>query len=184
MSKLLYFGTFVCGALVGSAVTYFAIKDKYENRVKEEVDSVKKAFNKEDEGLGLVKAYEGHINDIYGAVCSEKKEVYEAYEAAMVNLGYINKENQINNTEKPYIIGPDNFAEFEDYDTVSLIYYADGVLTDEMGERISQEMIENNLVFDFADHFGEYGEDSVYIRNDARRIDYEILKDMRNYSEA
>lgn len=32
-------------------------------------------------------------------------------------------------------------------------------------------------------HFGEYEDDSVYVRNDAKKCDYEILLDQRNYQE-
>ena len=37
---------------------------------------------------------------------------------------------------------------------------------------------------DFADHFGEYEDDSVHIRNDVARCEYEILADLRSYSDA
>ena len=36
---------------------------------------------------------------------------------------------------------------------------------------------------DALDHFGEYEEDAVFARNDAKRCDYEILKDERTYAE-
>ena len=31
--------------------------------------------------------------------------------------------------------------------------------------------------------FGEYEEDSVFVRDDERKIDYEILADTRNYHD-
>lgn len=36
---------------------------------------------------------------------------------------------------------------------------------------------------DSLEHFGEYEDDSVYVRNDAKKCDYEILLDQRNYQE-
>ena len=32
-------------------------------------------------------------------------------------------------------------------------------------------------------HFGEYEDDSVFVRNDRLKCDYEILLDQRNYSD-
>ena len=32
-------------------------------------------------------------------------------------------------------------------------------------------------------HFGEYEDDSVFVRNDRLKRDYEILLDQRNYSD-
>lgn len=39
------------------------------------------------------------------------------------------------------------------------------------------------LGIDSLNHFGEYEDDSVFVRNDARKCDYEILLDQRTYSE-
>ena len=36
---------------------------------------------------------------------------------------------------------------------------------------------------DFQTHFGEYEDDSVFIRNPARKCDYEILLDYRKYAD-
>ena len=36
---------------------------------------------------------------------------------------------------------------------------------------------------DFASHFGEYEEDSVCVRNDARHCYYMILRDYRTHAE-
>jgi len=33
------------------------------------------------------------------------------------------------------------------------------------------------------DHFGEFEDDSVFVRNDLMRCDYEILQDNRTYAE-
>lgn len=32
-------------------------------------------------------------------------------------------------------------------------------------------------------HFGEYEEDAVFVRNDAKKCDYEILKDLRRFCD-
>ena len=91
------------------------------------------------------------------------------------------EEEDVDDVEKPYAISPDEFDEFDDYTTVSLTYYEDGVLTDDNNEIVDD--IEGTVGKDFARYFGEYEEDAAHIRNDSRKCDYEILRDSRNYSD-
>lgn len=62
----------------------------------------------------------------------------------------------------------------------SLTYFADGVLADECGEIVDDV---EEIIGDGLDHFGEYEDDSVFVRSDAKRCDYEILKDLRDFSD-
>lgn len=82
---------------------------------------------------------------------------------------------------KPYIISPEEFGEFEDYERISLSYYADQVLADEDDEKV--EDVDNVIGLESLTHFGEFEDDSVFIRNDRLRCDYEILLDQRTYSD-
>ena len=84
-------------------------------------------------------------------------------------------------TDGPYVISPDEFGNEFDYEEVSLTYYADGVLTDDQDNII--EDVEGLVGLDSLNHFGEYEDDSVFVRNDALQTDYEILADLRNYSD-
>lgn len=45
------------------------------------------------------------------------------------------------------------------------------------------EDVEDSVGFESLSHFGEYEDDSVYVKNDARKCYYEILLDERNYSD-
>ena len=68
-----------------------------------------------------------------------------------------------------------------EYERISLTYYDDQVLTDENDKII--EDIEETIGIDSLTHFGEYEDDSVFVRNDERQCDYEILLDRRKYSD-
>ena len=68
-----------------------------------------------------------------------------------------------------------------DYEEVSLTYYADGVLTDDQDNII--EDVEGLVGLDSLNHFGEYEDDSVYIRDEMNEMDYEILKSEKKFSE-
>lgn len=160
---------FVAGATVGVAVTWKFVKTKYERMADEEIASVKEVFSKHKES----------------EVSNEepKTTTPEAY------TNYVNLINQYTPEEggtmarenAPYVISPDDFNEKDGYKTISLTYYSDGVVTD----------IDDNVVGDVEEcigegsltHFGEYEDDSVFVRNDELKTDFEILKDERSYTD-
>lgn len=81
----------------------------------------------------------------------------------------------------PQIIEPQELWEL-DYPMLTLIYYEeDHVLTDDRNKIIANA--EELVGHDFAKHFGEYEEDTVYIRNNKVKVYYEILRDYGSYSE-
>ena len=82
---------------------------------------------------------------------------------------------------KPYVISPEEFGEFEDYERISLSYYADQILADEDDEKV--EDVDNVVGLESLIHFGEFEDDSVFVRNDRLKCDYEILLDQRTYSD-
>lgn len=83
--------------------------------------------------------------------------------------------------DKPYVIPPEDFGEKDDYSTESLVYFKDGVLADDMDHRI--EDVEAMVGVESLNHFGEYEDDSVFVRNDRLKIDFEILLDERVYAD-
>lgn len=84
--------------------------------------------------------------------------------------------------ERPYVISPDEFGEKDGYENVTLTYYADGVLTDYFDNVISN--VDEVVGFDSLDHFGEYEDDVVFVRNEKMETDYEILRDLRDFNES
>lgn len=182
-SKIIAIAAFAVGAVVGAAATWKFVKAKYEKIAQEEIDSVKEVFSrraKKEKEEAKVETEE------------EPKEEVQDYNKQVENLSYMVIRNMEEKSKKGetvtdndvYVISPNEFGNGEyDYDLVTLQYYADGVLTDDADDPILEEDLEDYVVKDFADHFGEYEDDSVYIRNDRLKIDYEILRDLRNYSD-
>lgn len=176
------FVMFAVGAAFGSVITWKVVKTKYEQIAQEEIDSVKETFRKR------VYKEQGHE---YESTCSEKRENnINKYEDVLVKYNYAlnntkneeKKENMINK-DYPYVISPEEFGEYPDYEVTSLTYYADGVLTDETDTPINEEDIEEIIGEDALNRFGEYEDDSVFVRDDSIKMDYEILADERRYSE-
>lgn len=163
MNKYLYFGF---GAVIGSLLTWFCLKSKYEEIAQEEIDSVKETFSKEKEEIK---------NKTITVFTSSIKPDLRSYAETIVQNDY--KKRDI------YIISPDEFGAFPDYNQVSLRYLKDGNLIDEKGEILDDA--DGIVEEDYIDHFGEYelADDAVYLRNDMRCCDYEILKDDRTIEE-
>lgn len=174
MNKLFIFAA---GAALGSFVTWKLVKDKYARLANEEIASVKEVFSKRNR------------NDIHTEVeTSEVEEQEEApevteYRQIINDHGYSNTERIETMHDRPYVIPPEEFGENPDFETVSLTYYADGVLTDEQNFIIDPGEIEFIIGEDSLDHFGEYEDDSVFVRNEEKMTDYEILRDYRNYDD-
>lgn len=184
LNKILIFSA---GAAVGSAVTWKLLKTKYEQIAQKEIESVREAFEA-NETKEVVN--EEAVEDSEEPDESEEVTVMKQYKNTLKGAGYLRehdelleKEEVYDNMNGPYVISPDDFGDPDvGYDTESLDYYeGDGVLTDSFGEVV--ENVDELVGRDFADHFGDYEKDSVFIRNDEMEVDYEILRDYRSYSE-
>lgn len=78
-----------------------------------------------------------------------------------------------------FIITPDEAG--EEYELQAVTCYADGTITD-----CYDELMENPddiIGTEYKDHFGEYANDTVFVRNDRLKCDYEISKDNRNFED-
>lgn len=188
MSKATGFVMFVLGAAVGSVVTWRYTRKKYEQIAQEEIDSVKEIFSKRESAADVeITDPEPHTAKI--GKPEEKPDITE-YAARLERDGYTNysnvgaeqkKEEQETMEIKPYVISPEEFGEFEDYERISLSYYADQVLADEDDEKVDD--VDNVVGLESLTHFGEFEDDSVFVRNDRLKCDYEILLDQRTYSD-
>ena len=172
---------FITGAAAGSVVTWKLIETKYARIAQEEIDSVKEVFARElnNKNEKVKTNNEGENEEQEEPDPSE--EDYEEYVETVMNLGYINEEGGAMMGDKPYVIPPDEFSEKEDYSTETLLYFKDKVLTDDWDHPI--EDVEAMVGVESLTHFGEYEEDSVYVRNDRLKTDFEILLDERIYAD-
>lgn len=170
------FFIFAAGAAVGSLITWKLIKDKYARIAQEEIDSVKEVFSRR-------YSEEKEAPDTDESTNEPAPEEVAEYKNIINDNGYSKVERVKTMHDKPYVIPPEDFADDPDYETVSLTYYADGVLTDEDNCIIDPGEIEDLIGEESLDHFGEYEDDSVFVRNEERKTDYEILRDMSNYDD-
>lgn len=169
---------FAAGAAIGSAVTWKLVKTKYEQIANEEIREIKDFYFGLSEENCDIDEYEEDVEEEFD---DSYKEEYENLVDASGYRNYSNKkEKEEEDMGGPYVISPEEF-DTEDYEVVSLLYFNDKVLTDEQYNVI--EDVEGLVGKDSLNHFGEYEDDSVFVRDDEKKIDYEILLDTRNYSE-
>ena len=181
-SKFINVLMFAAGAAVGSAVTWKILKDKYERIVQEEIESIKEVFSGMAEETSEDDESDEGNHQINWDELEDLDEELEEY-ANLTNL-YSSEKGGAEKVEvaQPYVISPYDFGEIDEFHTISLTYYADGVLEDD----------EQNIVTDVDEligeksltTFGEYEDDSVFVRNERLQTDFEILKDPRTYAEA
>jgi len=161
---------FIVGAGIGSVVTWKLLEEKYKKLADEEIASVVETFkNREKNNKKNIKE---KVEDILS-----KNEPIEKVEEIIDNNKYTN-----DNIKKPYVIAPEEFGEDNSYGTKTLTYYADNILTDEIDNPITEDL-DIMLGPDALSHFGEYEDDSVYIRDEINEIDYQILKSEKYFSK-
>lgn len=195
MKNALYF---VGGLATGAIAAWMLTKKYYADIAQEEIDEQRRWFKtkcencpgnpklkdaaksespkpKEDPIVEERKLRE-QSRDLANAVGIIEREGYTQY-------GKATRERIMNGapSKYPYVISPEEYGEYDDYTQVELHYYADGVLTDDMD--VPVESPNEFLCEDWASRFGEYRDDVLHIRNDVRRCDYEILKNLMTFKE-
>ena len=164
---------FVLGAVTGAVVTWFYLNKKYEARAEEEIESIRQLYDRYKEQEAKKKEPEEPPKQV-----EEESDDWHKY-VEVIN----NRHGTTGPEDRPYVIPPEEFGLFHDYEQIELHYYNDAVLTDEDGEPVDDD-IEDMIGEDFESHFGEYEPDAVFIRNDERKIDYEIIREDLNFNSA
>ncbi|ASD52276.1 hypothetical protein QCN32_gp54 [Arthrobacter phage Niktson] len=125
-------------------------------------------------------------------------ETVEGLSEVNESLGYTRKEDPVNekpkyeyleadnDINKPYVIPVQAYMDDENmYTQLTLTYYAgDKTLIVEDSDEVVED-IDQTVGFENLTKFGEESgnDDTVYVRNDKREIEYEVLRDPGKYSE-
>lgn len=162
MSKIaIGISSFILGGALGAFIASKVLKSKYERMAKEEIEEIREFYrNKLAEKEAQAKDEEN--------TTKEEVETQESKEEKEYGVG-------------PYVISPDEFGELYDYDPTTLILYADGVLAYEDGVKVKE--VDDIVGIESLNTFGKYEDDTVYVRNEAMKADYEIIRDEARYSD-
>jgi len=186
-TKIKIFIGFSIGAAVGVLSTWQYLSKKYNKIITEEVNVIREKANaqakiylpQEDNNPPKVKDPLSYSERL-------KKTSYDKCFPEILKNPEPKKEEEQLMTEKkiksnPIVISPDEYGEEEDYDKISLTYYADKVLADEDDNRIRD--VEGCVGIESLETFGKYEDDSVFVRNDYQHTYYEILLDLGTYED-
>lgn len=176
---------FAAGALAGAAVAARVVREKYQQEAEEEIAEMRDYYRE------LRKNAKSPDED---KMIEEEKEENTKNEYDEIVKGYTNytqyndtetKENKKEEKEErtnyePFIIDVEEFGEDPTYDTATLTYYKDKVLTNDLDDVIDYSVAgeENLKIFD------EHPDcKAIYVRDDIYMVDYEIIRDPYQYDE-
>lgn len=166
---------FVFGAAIGSLFTYRYVREKYARIAQEEIDSVKEVFSKREKE---VREREEKIDNTECKTIIAKQNYTNYSNSEVIPEDVVQMD--VEESEEPEIISPEEVGENENYEIISLTYYHDYVLADENDEIVN---VEGTIGEEALGSFGEYEDDSVFVRNDRLKCYYEVLLDLRDYSD-
>lgn len=174
---------FIAGAAIGSVITWKVVQTQYEQIMEELEDEIEALIGRErEEEVEDDETEEPVRRTVRSSL--EKPDLME-YAKKLEDLQYNEEEKGEIMGDRPYVISPEEFGDLDDYETVTLYCYADGVVVpnDFNEEPLTDEEVDEIIGKDSLNHFGEYEDDSVFVRNDTTKSDYEILRVEDNYSD-
>ena len=175
------FFIFAAGVVAGAVAGAYLVKDKVMADAKQEIEEVREYYKSKKESKKEETVEEQPADEV-----KEEKE----YKTIVENSGYVNynKPEQVAQhsvlEDEPYSIDPEEFGDKEEegWDTMTLTYFADGVLIDDTDEVVEQPEVVVGL--DNLKIFEEFPDATcVYVRNETWRTDFEILKDDWKWSD-
>lgn len=185
---------FAAGALAGAAVAARVIRDKYQQEAEEEIAEMRDYYRELRKNAKTPDEDKMLEEDENSKEEKEEKEEDSKNEYDEIVKNYTNytqyndtetKENKKEEKEErtnyePFIIDVEEFGEDPTYDTATLTYYKDKVLTNDLDDVIDYSVAgeENLKIFD------EHPDcKAIYVRDDIYMVDYEILRDPYQYDE-
>ena len=176
---------FAVGAAAGAVATWKLLNDKYEKLYHEEVEAYKE-YHKEKSEKAEPESKSEPEQKKEAPKTDTSDPLMDKLRDTVERAGYTDysttKEKQEPEEKdiRPYVIRPDELGDQIGYDVIELTYYADGVVAEE--DEIMDD-IDEVIGIDSLGHFGEFEEDSVCVRNDRLKCDYQIILDERTYSD-
>ena len=189
---------FAAGALAGAAFAARTVREKYQQEAEEEIAEMREYYRELKKNAKTPDEYK----IVEEKNIKEEKEENDKNEYDEIVKGYTNytqylskaaakyfdtetKENKKEEKEErtnyePFIIDVEEFGEDPTYDTATLTYYKDKVLTNDLDDVIDYSVAgeENLKIFD------EHPDcKAIYVRDDIYMVDYEIIRDPYQYDE-
>jgi hypothetical protein len=147
------------------------MRKKFNERLDREIEAVK-AYKTEAKGEDLKTATDKTPDVLITNGVTKVSLPYDLYQKFAADA---EKTSAIKKHTAPYAITAEEFGEEEGYNSVSLYYYTeDEVVTDEADNELDN--VYEILGAGALDIFVYTNAESCFIRNDAKRCDYEVIK--------
>ena len=180
---------FSAGISIGGLISYIITKDKYETIMNKEIEEIRKYYKDKYENIKeddeekikekgdyreIVREYvSNHVIEEDCNCDDEEDNHYTIMESRDLTNGVdFDESKKIESWE---------FGEQPLYETETIILYSDGVATNDLGDVIDN--LEEIMGVDQYREFKESSDESIFIRNDLLRMDYEIVKDDWRYED-
>lgn len=171
---------FVSGAITGSAITYYVLKNITNDHINNEIEEAKRYYKEK---------YEPKNEEVDQEIDKIKEEVSEIIESngygEITDQGYDTDEfehlyDSIDNTNdeipetEVYEIPDEEFAELDDYNTATLYYFKNGYMIDvSTGDDVT-EICKDLGAAVMASVKACSDDDLICCRDDKTKMDYEI----------
>lgn len=169
---------FAAGSAIGSAVTYFVLKNKIQKKADAQIAEFRSYYDSKTRPYRIAdkmndaaeKMEEKHLSEMYNTVDPENGDNYTNYTEFAVKAEKEHPEEEI---PGPRIISEEEFCDpIPYYAKITLWYDKDSDrLVDQMSDQ--EEPIET-IGRDIIDTMVKYDSPTTYVRNDSISIDYEI----------
>lgn len=184
---------FIGGAAAGSLITWKVVDKvldkKYSEISDREIASVKERYTIPKpviKGKEFVESLKTKPEDV-ALKATSKPSLVDYAKKIKSYTNYSNKEqeekteNIFDKAKKAYVIEPDEYGDDDEYDQQEITLYADGILADEDDTILNADEVlgEGNI-----EHMGEYEDDALHVKNEERKVYYEVLADVRSYEDA
>lgn len=172
---------FAVGAAIGSVVTWQILEKKidakYAEYAQSEIESMREHYARHADKIEPKNVEANEFEDFPEI----EEDLGEDTYVEITNRYKSSEEQEIvkkggatSMEEIPYIISPDEYGDMDDYETMSLNYYSDGVLADDWDNVVDDP--EDAIGGDAINRFEEYNEETVFVRDDTRKFDYEVVR--------
>jgi uncharacterized protein YxeA len=173
---------FTSGIVVGAGVSWIYHKNKYEEMVQEEVESLRERSKKKEVKTKVSSEYGETKKEEECDYMAEENRRNEEYEVILHNNNYIYGEPKNKDDRPPFIVTPQEFSSLPEFDTDTLYYYINDIIANDSNEIVDDvERILGMSAEKVKEQFGVYEDDSVFIRNIQLKCDYEILREDTEY---
>lgn len=194
---------FVAGAAIGAVSAWFYAKQKYEKLAQEEIQCVTDAFSERLEKLARNSMQDPDVRPTPEQLEKEATKPGDRniidYAAVLSKQGYtdytkfskdeeepsVNSEPEDisdNDGNGPVIICPDDYGDIPEYEQLSWTYFADHILTDDDYSMIESAYRDKYIGAGALEHFGDYEDDAIHVRNDKLKCYIEVVIDSRLYA--